>query len=279
MNLLEKTLELAKNYDIKPDHSKGQNFLVEEEFFDKAIAAAEIKSGNTVLEVGPGLGFLTEKLANISKKVIAVELDQRLAELLKAKFEAQKITNVSVINDDILKISDDFFAGFNYQIVANLPYNITSIFLRKFLTAKHQPESLVLMLQKEVAERIVAVVPQMSILALSVQFYARAEIVSLVPANAFWPQPEVNSALIKIVLKKPQELPRVDVTLFFRLIKIGYSAKRKMLKNNLGNGLHLRASEVEKILVDAGYSAKARAQELSLEDWLILFAKFSGFML
>lgn len=279
MNLLEKTLELSKLYDIKPDHSKGQNFLIEEDFFDQAIAASEIKPTDTVLEIGPGLGFLTEKLANVSKKVIAVELDQKLAELLKAKFVAQNVSNVEVISDDILKINDDFFAGFDYKIVANLPYNITSIFLRKFLTAKNKPQSLVLMLQKEVVERIVATVPQMSILALSVQFYAHTEIVSIVPAEAFWPKPEVNSALIKIVLKKPEELLKVDQTLFFRLIKIGYSAKRKMLKNNIGNGLHLSPSEVEKILVAAGYNSKARAQELSLEDWAILFAKFSSFML
>ncbi|MFA4942904.1 MAG: rRNA adenine dimethyltransferase family protein, partial [Patescibacteria group bacterium] len=163
--------------------------------------------------------------------------------------------------------------------VANLPYNITSIFLRKFLSAKHKPQSLVLMLQKEVAERIVASVPNMSILALSVQFYAQAEIISLVPATAFWPQPKVDSALIKIVLKPEVELPKVDVELFFRLIKIGYSAKRKMLKNNLGNGLHLSPAEVEKILVETGYNSKSRAQELSLSDWLNLFAKFSHFML
>ena len=279
MDLLQKTLELSSLYDIKPDHSKGQNFLIEEDFFDLAISAADIKPTDTILEIGPGLGFLTEKLASISKKVIAVELDQKLSELLKTKFITQKTDNVEVISDDILKIKDDFFAGFDYKIVANLPYNITSIFLRKFLSAKHKPQSLVLMLQKEVAERIVASVPNMSILALSVQFYAQAEIISLVPATAFWPQPKVDSALIKIVLKPEVELPKVDVELFFRLIKIGYSAKRKMLKNNLGNGLHLSPAEVEKILVETGYNSKSRAQELSLSDWLNLFAKFSHFML
>jgi 16S rRNA (adenine1518-N6/adenine1519-N6)-dimethyltransferase len=279
MNLLGKTLELARLYNIKPDHSKGQNFLVEEDFFDLAVSAAQIKLADTVLEVGPGLGFLTEKLAKISHKVIAVELDKKLAELLQTKFITQKITNVEVISSDVLQIKDDFFSGLDYKIVANLPYNITSIFLRKFLTAKNPPHSLVLMLQKEVAERIVAQVPQLSLLALSVQFYATAEILAVVPASAFWPQPEVNSALIKIVLKTPAELPRVDADLFFRLVKIGFSAKRKMLKNNLGNGLHLSPLEVEKILVAAGYNSKIRAQELSLENWLDLFAKFSNFML
>jgi len=279
MNLLEKTLELSRRYGIKPDHSKGQNFLVEEEFFDQAVLAAEINQQETVLEVGTGLGFLTEKLSKVSQKVIAVELDQKLAELLQARCLSEKIDNVEVINTDILTVRDDFFSGLDYKIVANLPYNITSIFLRKFLTADNKPQSLVLMLQKEVAERIVATEPQSSLLSLSVQFYATAEIIAVVPAEAFWPKPEVNSALIKIVLKSAAELPPVEAELFFRLLRIGFSAKRKMLKNNLGNGLHLSTSEVGNILSQSGYNPKVRAQELGLNDWLKLFAKFSGFML
>ncbi len=279
MNLAQKTLELARLYGIKPDHSKGQNFLIEEEFFDLAISAAQIKATDTVLEVGPGLGFLTEKLSKVSHKVLAVELDKKLAELLQARFLTEKIANVEVLNTDILTVPDNFFANLDYKIVANLPYNITSIFLRKFLTAKNKPQSLVLMLQKEVAERIVALAPQTSLLALSVQFYATAEIISVVPATAFWPAPEVNSALIKIVLKSENELPAVDAAAFFRLLKIGFSAKRKMLKNNLGNGLHLSPTEVEKILSESGYNPKARAQELNLSDWLNLFAKFSHFVI
>jgi len=279
MNLLEKTLELSRRYGIKPDHSKGQNFLVEEEFFDQAVLAAEINQQETVLEVGTGLGFLTEKLSKVSQKVIAVELDQKLAELLQARCLSEKIDNVEVINTDILTVRDDFFSGLDYKIVANLPYNITSIFLRKFLTADNKPQSLVLMLQKEVAERIVATEPQSSLLSLSVQFYATAEIIAVVPAEAFWPKPEVNSALIKIVLKSAAELPPIEAELFFRLLRIGFSAKRKMLKNNLGNGLHLSTSEVGNILSQSGYNPKVRAQELGLNDWLKLFAKFSGFML
>jgi len=279
MNLLEKTLELSRRYGIKPDHSKGQNFLVEEEFFDQAVLAAEINPQETVLEVGTGLGFLTEKLSKVSQKVIAVELDQKLAELLQARCLSEKIDNVEVINTDILTVRDDFFSGLDYKIVANLPYNITSIFLRKFLTADNKPQSLVLMLQKEVAERIVATEPQSSLLSLSVQFYATAEIIAVVPAEAFWPKPEVNSALIKIVLKSAAELPPIEAELFFRLLRIGFSAKRKMLKNNLGNGLHLSTSEVGNILSQSGYNPKVRAQELGLNDWLKLFAKFSGFML
>jgi len=231
-----------------------------------------------VLEVGPGLGFLTEKLAKTAKKVIAVELDKKLAGILTAGFLSKSIRNVSIINEDILNFRDDFFAGQNYKIVANLPYNISSIFLRKFLSSAQPPETMVLMLQKEVAERIVAQPPQMSLLALSVQFYAEAEIISLVPPTAFWPQPEVDSALIKIVRKASANQPQVDAKLFFRLLKIAYSAKRKMLKNNLANGLHLPMAEVENIIVKSGHNPKIRAQELSLENWLNLFANFSGFM-
>ncbi len=278
MNLLNKTLELSRIYGVRPERSKGQNFLVEEEYYDQAILAAQVTKADTVLEVGPGLGFLTEKLAKTAKKVIAVELDKKLAGILTAGFLSKSIRNVSIINEDILNFRDDFFAGQNYKIVANLPYNISSIFLRKFLSSAQPPETMVLMLQKEVAERIVAQPPQMSLLALSVQFYAEAEIISLVPPTAFWPQPEVDSALIKIVRKASANQPQVDAKLFFRLLKIAYSAKRKMLKNNLANGLHLPMAEVENIIVKSGHNPKIRAQELSLENWLNLFANFSGFM-
>ncbi|MDD5032312.1 MAG: 16S rRNA (adenine(1518)-N(6)/adenine(1519)-N(6))-dimethyltransferase RsmA [Patescibacteria group bacterium] len=283
MALLEKTKQLCQLYDIRPARSRGQNFLIKEEVYEKIIEAADLKADDTVLEVGPGLGFLTASLAKIVKKVVAVELDDKLAKVLKTGLVAQGIKNVEIVNEDILRIFNFQFSIFNeiqnpkfksggYKIVANLPYNITSIFLRKFLSDENKPEMMVLMLQKEVAERIAARPPKMSLLAISVQFYSEPEIIEIVPANCFWPKPEVDSAIIKLKIKnKKSKMNEAD---FFRMVKIGFSAKRKMLKNNLAAGYHLAAEETEEKVKRAGFNPKIRAQELSLEDWIKLFGEF-----
>ncbi|MFH1190975.1 MAG: rRNA adenine dimethyltransferase family protein, partial [Candidatus Omnitrophota bacterium] len=267
------------------------------------------------------------------KQVIAVELDDKLAEVLQTSLSAQAVKNVEVVNENILrfKISDLRFK--NYKIVANLPYNITSIFLRKFLSldnardrsADIKPELMVLMLQKEVAERVTAKPPKMSLLAVSVQYYAKPEIIGYVPKKNFWPEPEVDSAIIKINPHKTPlpfgHLPLVrgeiqaetsrssEISLskggnkareiiglpllskeglggghvdkdrdFFRLVKYGFSAKRKMLKNNLAAGLRINQNQAENKLISLGFNPKIRAQELSVEDWLRLFGEFVEFM-
>lgn len=274
MGLLNQTKELCQLYDIKPARSKGQNFLINEHTYDEIVAAADLKGNDIVLEVGPGLGFLTAKLAERAEKVIAVELDDKLAEVLKTGLVSQGINNVKVENENILEISPNVFGKEKYKIVANLPYNITSVFLRKFLSeVENGPELMVLMLQKEVAERIVAKPGQMSLLSVSVQFYARPEIVSFVPKADFWPQPEVDSTIIKIISLKPP-LSEEKERKFFRMVKLGFSAKRKMLKNNLAGGFHLSHEEAEQMIEKAGLNAKIRAQELSIKNWLKLFEQF-----
>jgi len=288
MNLLEQTKELCRLYDIKPVRSKGQNFLIEEKIYDDIVAAADLKPDDVVLEVGPGLGFLTAKLAKQVDRVVAVELDDNLAEVLRTGLIAQGIKNVEVVNEDILKILDKplkspFLKG-SYKIVANLPYNITSIFLSKFLSeTENKPELTVLMLQKEVAERITAKPGKLSLLAISVQFYAKPEIIQIVSAENFWPKPEVGSAIVKI---SPHPNPQPDIGLagllikegrekdFFRLVKFGFSAKRKMLKNNLAAGFKISQDEAENKITAAGFNSKIRAQELSVADWLKLFTYF-----
>ena len=300
MDLLKTTKQLCRLYDIKPARSRGQNFLIEEEVYEKIIKAADLKENDVVLEVGPGLGFLTTRLAKIVKKVVAVELDDKLAEVLRTGLMAQgiypvksgdagilpsaklfdRVKNVEVVNSDILKIpplnlplvKGESPQGRGFKIVANLPYNITSIFLRKFLSAENKPAMMVLMLQKEVAERIIARPPKMSLLAVSVQFYSRSEIVDIVPANCFWPKPEVDSAIVKLKVKS--EKLKVSDKEFFKLVKIGFSAKRKMLKNNLAAGFHISPEEAEERVKKAGFNPKIRAQELSVEDWAKLFGEF-----
>ena len=280
MNLLEKTKGLCDLYNIKPARSKGQNFLIKEDVYEKIIDVAELKKDDVILEVGPGLGFLTEKLAVKAEQVVAVELDDKLANALQIRLKEEKVKNVEVVNENVLEIFK--FSNFqifkkklNYKIVANLPYNITSVFLRKFLTSEYKPEMMVLMLQKEVAERIIAKPGKMSLLAVSVQYYAQAEILHYVPANNFWPEPKVDSAIIKLKVIKSIK-SKVNEREFFRLAKIGFSSKRKMLKNNLANGYHITQDEAEERIVEIGFDPKIRAQELSVEDWEKLLKHFSN---
>ena len=271
MDLLEQTKKLCDTHNIRPSRSKGQNFLADEAAYDKVVDAAELSENDIVLEVGPGFGFLTEKLAKKVKKVIAIELDDKLAAILKGKVMKQGLKNVEVINADILSYE---LRVTSYKVAANLPYNITSIFLRKFLSAHVKPNSMTLMLQKEVAERICARPPKMSLLAVSVQFYAEPEIVDYVSADNFWPRPEVDSAIVHLIIREKKELNSLaskELSSFFRLVKAGFSARRKMLKNNLAAFWRIEPQKAEKVLEQAGFNGKARAQELSVADWLKLF--------
>lgn len=281
-NLLSEIREICRLLEISPARSKGQNFLTNEKIYNDIVAAADINSSDTVLEIGPGLGFLTMKLAAQAKRVIAVELDDKLAAYLEMGIAAANLKNIEIYNEDILKFNLDKFIKPNapYKIVANLPYNITSVFLRLFLSQAHKPQSLVLMLQKEVASRIISQAPDMNLLALSVQYYAEAEIVRDVKAGNFWPEPKVDSAVIRMKvhldrLSSDKEKKRLaDDKLFFRLAKMGFSAKRKMLKNNIAGGLKIDSSIVSELLNKNGFKTTARAEDLSLKDWQKLFAAF-----
>jgi len=274
MNLLEKTIKICKENDINPARSKGQNFLINEDIYKKIIESANIDKNDLVLEVGPGLGFLTRGLAKEAKRVIAVELDDKLAELLKKNLAEDQINNVEIINKDIIEVlqKTEIEDQKIFKIVANLPYNISSIFLRSIFELKNKPESLTLMLQREVAERIIAKPGKMSLLAVSIQLYAKGDIITSVSGNDFWPAPEVESAVIHLELKRGST--NVDEKKFFRLVKSGFLAKRKMLKNNLAGAYAISQEESEERLVRAGFSSKIRAQELSVEDWKKLLEKF-----
>lgn len=198
--MLKKTKKICQENGIVPTRTKGQNFLVNEEIYDDIVKFADFGEKDTVLEVGPGLGFLTEKLAERAGKVVAVELDDKLFLVLQERLKGVK--NLKVFHDNVLdmRVRDWKLEARGWKIVANLPYNITSIFLRKIFELENKPKSLVLMLQKEVAERIVARPGKMSLLAVSVQFYAEAEIVQYVQRGDFWPVPEVDSAVVKMII-------------------------------------------------------------------------------
>ncbi|MBU2007503.1 16S rRNA (adenine(1518)-N(6)/adenine(1519)-N(6))-dimethyltransferase, partial [Patescibacteria group bacterium] len=210
----------------------------------------------------------------------------KLAKILRAGLIAQGIKNVEVVNKSILdiKIQPPLpplikgviqppllpLSGQRNKIVANLPFNITSIFLRKFLSAEIKPELMVLMLQKQVAERIVAKPGKMSLLAVSVQFYAKPDIEQIVLKENFWPRSEVDSAIVKITLRQPKNREKD----FFQLVKFGFSAKRKMLKNNLAAGLKISQNQAVNKITNAGFNPKIRAQELSVDDWFKLLREF-----
>lgn len=270
-DLLKKTKEICRLFEINPARSKGQNFLVSSQIYDDIVKAADISNKDEILEVGPGLGFLTVRLAKQAKKVVAVELDNKLAAYLQAGFAAANQEQVKIINQDVLKFNPSLEFNDKYKIVANLPYNISSIFLRSYLSNPKKPEKIVLMLQKEVAQRIVAKPGEMSLLALSVQHYAEAKILQYVSAVHFWPEPEVDSAVIEIVLKNNLSDAFEDKK-FFRLAKAGFSAKRKMLKNNLAGGLQLSPNKISRAFIKANILEKSRAEDLSLNDWYKLFA-------
>lgn len=308
--ILKKTREICQLLEIKPARSKGQNFLINEKIYDEIVKVAEIHEDDVVLEVGPGLGFLTARLAEKASQVIAVELDDKIATYLNMAIAAQDVENIFIVNEDVLKFNlgaffekNDFEARQKYKIVANLPYNISSVFLRTFLSSQLKPESITLMLQKEVANRIIAQAPDNNLLALSVAFYAESKIIREVKAGNFWPEPRVDSAVIKIDLNKndhwrdflisnniiksgtkkddlvlEQEILNLEKK-FFRMLKISFSAKRKMIKNNLLAGLEIKALDLEKKLVSTGIDVKVRAEDLSLDDFKKLFAAIYKFMI
>jgi len=255
---------------MRPKKLLGQNFLKDKTVLQKIIEAADLKPNDSVIEIGPGTGILTEELIKHAGKVIAIEKDDNLAEKIDSRFRGND--KVKIINEDILKINlpelieQNNFE--NYKVVANIPYYITSPIIRLFLETRYPPRVMFLTLQKEVAERICGRPGQMSVLAVSVQYYAQPELLFYINKKAFWPIPEVDSAAVRIEArrKKPEE-GSIETKKFFRVVKAGFSAKRKTLLNNLSGSLCLDRKMTEKKLKKIPLSGTQRAQELSVEDW------------
>jgi 16S rRNA (adenine1518-N6/adenine1519-N6)-dimethyltransferase len=253
--------EILTKYETKPSKGMGQNFLVNKKILEKIIISSDLKSDDTVLEVGPGLGTLTQELAKIVGNVIAIEKDRYMCQILEETLQDYK--NIKIINDDILK--NNFELPKQYKLIANIPYYLTSPLIRKFLEIKNPPEFLMLMIQKEVAQRICASPPNMSVLAVSVQFYAEAKIISYVKKENFWPKPKVDSAIIKITPKISEN--QSDPELFFKIVKAGFSQPRKQLGNNLSKGLKLNKEEINLWLSKNKIKPTQRAETLSIADW------------
>ncbi len=272
---------LLERYHLQPRRDLGQHFLSDPNLLNKIVQAADLSPETTVLEIGPGLGTLTRHLAQVAGRVIAVELDEAMCQVLRQ--ELAELSNVDVVPGDILKIDPaDLLTSSTgetrestadasaYTVVANLPYYITSAAIRHLLEAAPPPRRIVLTVQQEVAQRIVAGPGKMSLLAISVQFYGHPRIVARIPAGAFIPPPQVNSAVIRIDVydTPPVEVPSTRA--FFQVARAGFSQKRKQLKNALSGGLGLPGDQATVALNHAKIDPRRRAQTLSLAEWAAL---------
>lgn len=275
---------LFKKYGITPSKRLGQNFLIDNKILDKIIEASKLDKNDLVIEIGPGTGNLTKKLANSAGFVIAVEKDFQMVKILKDVLV--KFKNVEIIEGDILKINlPNFFKKISanyrlqttdYRLIANIPYYLTSSIIRQFLEEKIKPKEMMLLVQKEVAERIAAQKGDTSFISILAQFYGKPKIIDFAPKESFWPIPKVDSAIIKISnIKKPDGFKPEDIKNFFRLVKMGFSSRRKTLANNLAAGLKIPRNKIIEILESADLPPKTRAQELTIEQWKKLWGKLS----
>ncbi len=282
--LLTQARGMLLHFNLKARKGLAQHFLVDEEVLRRIVAAAGLSPADVVMEVGPGLGVLTRELAQQAGWVVAVELDDKLMTMLKETLAA--FNNVTIVNADILDVDPGALLAeqgsklppalstSRYKVVANLPYYITSPVLRHFLEATVKPEMMLIMVQKEVAESIVAKPGEMSILSISVQFYGKPSIISYVPAQSFYPAPQVDSAIVRIDLY-PQPAVAVETGGFFELVRAGFTAARKQLGNSLAQGLGQPKPEVLALLAEAHIEPKRRAETLTLDEWARLWQALS----
>jgi 16S rRNA (adenine1518-N6/adenine1519-N6)-dimethyltransferase len=276
--------QLLRKSGFKPKKRLGQHFLVDEAVLERILSAAELSPGDIVVEIGPGLGILTEGLARRGAKVIAVELDAKLVVLLKKRLAA--FPDVKIVHADILEVTPAQLLKDNlpaselargYKVIANLPYYITSPVLSHFLEAQPRPSEMVIMVQKEVGEAITAAPGKMRLLSVRTQFYSKPAIISYVPAASFYPPPKVDSVILRLDVYSQPPVEVSDAASFFDIVMHGFSAPRKQLRNSLAHSLEMPPSQVASLLEKAGIEAKRRAETLSLEEWRELWKIFAPF--
>lgn len=246
--------------------SLGQHWLKDEASLDAMLEVAEVSPEDVVLEIGPGPGALTSKLVKTAKQVIAVEFDTNLASDLPKRVPA---SNLHVVHQDILMF-DLTTLPHGYKVAANIPYYLTSNLLRVLCESSNPFATAALLIQKEVAERVCAKPGDMSILSVSVQFYCEASLGPLVPASLFTPPPKVDSQILKLRYRREPLFPDVDKRLFFRIVKAGFSQRRKTILNSLSAGLQMSREETSALLEAADIQPTTRAQNLTLDDWYAL---------
>jgi 16S rRNA (adenine1518-N6/adenine1519-N6)-dimethyltransferase len=292
---MEDPRTLLQRYALRPRKSLGQNFLVDPTAPARIVDCADLTRQDTVLEVGAGLGTLTAALAERAGRVIAVETDPQLVEVLHAEFEGPE--RIEIVHGDIMELAPSALLGEappdpestnspanpdlwgkidpHYHVVANLPYYITNPVIRHLLEAQVRPARMVITVQREVAQRMTADPGDMSLLAVSVQFYGRPETCLRLGRGAFYPVPRVDSAVVRIDLHGTPPVPVDDVATFFRVVKAGFSQRRKQLRNALSGGLRLDPKVVERALQGHDIDHRRRAETLSLEAWGWVYAALS----
>lgn len=270
----QNTIEILRKYNFRFQKKFGQNFLIDTHVLEKIIASAGITKEDFVLEIGPGIGTMTQYLCENARQVMAVEIDQNLIPILKDTLS--EYDNVTVVNGDILKldiakVADEYNQGRPIKVVANLPYYITTPIIMELLENQVPLESITVMVQKEVAERMQSGpgTKEYGALSLAVQYYSRAEIVANVPPNCFMPRPNVGSAVIRLTCHKQQPVQVEDEKLMFRLIRASFNQRRKTLQNGLSNdgGLHISKEEAAQAIAALGVSPTIRGEALSLEQF------------
>ncbi len=254
-------------YGLSPKKALGQNFLYDDQILAQITTAAEINPDDVVLEIGPGIGALTKHLSVVSGKVIAVEIDGRLMPILEDQLDSYK--NVEIVQADILKLPLRVYVADGFKVVANIPYYMTGILLRHILSGDRRPSMVVITIQRQVADRLTAKPGQMSLLSTTAQYYGDIEVLFGIKAGSFWPRPEVDSAVVRIRIHPGPLLNKDEEESFFRLVKIGYSQKRKQLQKNF-RALGYPSSKLYKILSEANIDGRRRAQSLSIEEWMEL---------
>lgn len=270
MSKLDQLKAVLHSNNLWAKKTLGQNFLIDDAALDQIIEAADLYEGDEIVEVGPGTGFLTERLIQLVKHVITVELDQDMVEVLKAQFALTE--NLTLLNSDILKLSSKQYAlgSKHFKVVANIPYYITSPVIRHFLQGEERPKLMVLLVQKEVAEKMCSLKGR-SYITMETAVQGHAEYIATVPRTSFYPAPAVDSAILKITVFPEPKVPESQLKDFLRIVKFGYSQKRKKLSNSLAAGLHKENSEVRELLIKADISPEVRAEDLEIEDWKRLF--------
>lgn len=260
---------LLARHGIALNKGLGQHLLISRKALNAVLGAADLSPDDQVLEVGAGPGVLTCELAQQARRVVAVELDRAVLPVLRETTAG--FQNVEIIPRNLLEVQpEDVFGAEPYKLVANLPYYITSLILRHLLESANPPRVLVVMVQREVAERLVAGPGDMSLLALSVQFYGTPRIVAYVPATAFFPPPKVDSAIVRVDLHPASLLDAATSEMFFELIHAGFAEKRKQLHNSMARHLSVSRETIGRWLAESGIDPMRRAQTLSLEEWLLL---------
>jgi 16S rRNA (adenine1518-N6/adenine1519-N6)-dimethyltransferase len=253
-------------WHIEPKKGLGQNFLHDPNALAKVAASADIGPGDIVVEIGPGTGALTDVLARQAARVIAIELDHRLEPLLDARFGA--VANVELVYDDILETNvGRLTGGAPYLVVANVPYYITGAILRHLFESQPRPTRMVLTMQLEVAEKLVSKPGDLSLIGVSAQFYAKPRIVAKFPPAVFYPRPEVGSAVVRFDVYDTPPVPVPSETMFFAVVRAGFSQKRKQLRNALAGGLGLTSEETVALCARAGVDPQRRAETLTLPEW------------